>query len=62
MDGYPQNHAPAIPCRKSLRYAGFIAGRETCTGTIRGFRWQGARQESQTNLTGTRSFETLHSL
>jgi acetate kinase len=32
-----------IPGRKSLRYAGFIAGRETCTGTIRGFRWQGAR-------------------
>ena len=31
-----------IPGRKSLRYAGFVAGRETCTGTIRGFRWQGA--------------------
>ena len=26
-----------------MRYAGFIAGRETCTGTIRGFRWQEAR-------------------
>ena len=32
-----------IPGHKSLRYAGFLAGRETCTGTIRGFRWQGAR-------------------
>jgi acetate kinase len=32
-----------IPGRKSLRYAGFVAGRETCTGTIRGFRWQGPR-------------------
>ncbi len=32
-----------IPGHKSLRYAGFVAGRETCTGTIRGFRWQGAR-------------------
>ena len=32
-----------IPGRKSLRYAGFIAGSETCTGTIRGFRWQGPR-------------------
>jgi hypothetical protein len=27
-----------------LRYAGFVAGREICTGTIRGFRWQGAGQ------------------
>jgi acetate kinase len=32
-----------IPGRKSLRYAGFVAGSETCTGTIRGFRWQGPR-------------------
>jgi acetate kinase len=32
-----------IPGHKSLRYAGFVAGRETCTGTIRGFRWQGPR-------------------
>ena len=32
-----------IPGHKSLRYAGFVAGRETCTGTIRGFRWQGSR-------------------
>ncbi len=32
-----------IPGGKSLHYAGFAAGRETCTGTIRGFRWQGPR-------------------
>ena len=32
-----------IPGRKSLRYAGFVAGAETCTGSIRGFRWQGPR-------------------
>jgi hypothetical protein len=25
-----------IPTRKSVCYAGFIAGRETCAGTIRG--------------------------
>jgi acetate kinase len=32
-----------IPGKKSLRYAGFVAGNETCTGTIRGFRWQGPK-------------------
>jgi acetate kinase len=37
------NTLVVIPGHKSLRYAGFLAGRETCTGTIRGFRWQGAR-------------------
>ena len=37
------NTVVLIPGHKSLRYAGFVAGRETCTGTIRGFRWQGPR-------------------
>jgi hypothetical protein len=37
------NTLALIPGGKSLRYAGFANGRETCTGTIRGFRWQGSR-------------------
>ena len=32
-----------IPGGKSLRYAGFVNSGETCTGVIRGFRWQGPR-------------------
>jgi len=30
-----------IPGRKSLRYAGFTAGQETCKGAVHGFHWQG---------------------
>ncbi len=37
------NTVVLIPGRKSLRYAGFVDSGETCTGTIRGFRWQGPR-------------------
>jgi acetate kinase len=37
------NTVVLIPGRRSLRYAGFVDSGETCTGTIRGFRWQGPR-------------------